>query len=181
MAQWRNSIQTYGVIAKSFHWLMALMVIGMLCVGFYMDGMAMGPDKFALIGLHKSTGALILMLVAARLLWRWTNRTPKLPPNLPTWQRAGAHLSHYGLYALLFAMPLIGWTMSSAADFTVSVYGWFELPAIVEPDKELVRLMKRLHYYGAIAFISLISLHVLAALYHHFLRKDTVLRRMLPW
>lgn len=180
MAQWRNTLQSYGITAKSFHWLMALLVIGMLCVGFYMDGMEMGPDKIQLFGLHKSTGALILGLATLRLLWRWMNPVPALPAGIPFWQRAGAHLSHYGLYALLFAMPLIGWAMSSAAGFPVSVYGWFTLPNIVPVDPDMVKLCKRLHYYGAVAFIALISLHVLAALFHHFIRKDDVLRRMLP-
>lgn len=180
MALIRNTIQNYGFIAKSFHWVMALLIIGMLFVGFYMETLE-GPDKFRLIGLHKSTGALLLGLVALRLLWRWTNKTPALPGNINGLMRFGAHASHFALYGLMFAMPLIGWAMSSAAGFPVSVYGWFTLPPLIEKSAEMVTLMKTLHYYGAIAFIALISLHFLAALYHQFIREDGVLRRMLPW
>lgn len=181
MAQWRNTSLAYGIIARGFHWLMALMVIGMLCVGFYMDSLSMSPEKLRFYGLHKATGITILSLVALRLLWRVANPTPALPSDIPAWQRWGAHCSHYGLYALMFAMPLIGWLMSSAAGIPVSVFGWFTLPHLVGVDKELVNLTKTLHYYGAVVLIALIAAHFCAALYHHFIRKDTILRRMLPW
>ena len=181
MAQWRNTSLAYGIVARGFHWLMALMIIGMLCVGFYMDGLPMSPDKLRFYGLHKATGVLILALVSLRLLWRAANPVPALPSDMPVWQRWGAHLSHYGLYGLMFAMPLIGWTMSSAAGIPVSVFGWFSLPHLIGPSKELVDLTKALHFYGALALIALISAHAGAALYHHFIRKDTILKRMLPW
>lgn len=181
MAQWRNSSLAYGIVARGFHWAMALLVISMLCVGFYMHGMPVSPDKIRVYDLHKATGAVILGLVSLRLLWRLANPTPALPADMPAWQRWGAHLSHFGLYGLMFAMPLIGWAMSSAADRPVSVFGWFTLPHLVQPDKDLITLTKTLHYYGALAFIALISLHAGAALYHHFYRKDNILRRMLPW
>lgn len=181
MAQWRNTIQTYGIIARTFHWVMAVMVIGMLAVGFYMAGMAMGPDKIQIYGWHKATGILVLGLVTLRLLWRWSNKAPALPGNLSTIQRLLAHLSHFGLYGLMFGMPLVGWAMSSAAGIPVSVFGWFTLPPLLEADKGVLTLTKILHYYGGLAFVALIGLHFLAALYHHFIRGDNVLRRMLPW
>lgn len=180
MAQWRNTSLTYGTVARSFHWLMALLIISMLCVGFYMDGMAMGPDKLQVYGLHKSAGIIVLALVALRLLWRLANPTPALPQDIPAWQRWGAHLSHFALYGLMFAMPLIGWLMSSAAGFPVSVFGLFSLPSLIDPSPDMVRLTKTLHFYGAWAFVGLISAHAAAALFHHFIRKDGVLRRMLP-
>lgn len=160
---------------------MALLVIGMLCAGFYMTSAEKSLSIFKLYGTHKSVGITILALVALRLLWRWINVTPPLPDDMPLWQRWGAHLSHFGLYGLMFAMPLIGWMMSSAAGFTVSVFGLFELPNLIAPDKAAFDLLRDLHDLGAWALVSIISAHAIAALYHHFIHRDSVLLRMLPF
>lgn len=171
----------YGIIAKTFHWLMAIMVIAMLALGLYMEDLKLGPDKLQLYGWHKSTGITILVLVSLRLWWRLLNPPPQLPDDMVFFQKLAAHLSHVLLYSLMIFMPLVGWLMSSAADFPVSVFGWFTLPALIDADPEYVRLFKAMHYYGGRTLIILICAHVFAALYHHFIRKDDILKRMLPW
>src|SRR5271169_2081632 len=103
--QIRNTKYSYGSGAKSFHWLMAILILGMLAVGLYMEGMPMSPDKFKLYGLHKSFGITILILVALRLGWKAVNYTPLLPGSLGVWEKRAAHAGHALLYALMFAMP----------------------------------------------------------------------------
>lgn len=179
--QWRNTDERYGAIAKLFHWLIGLGIIGMLCVGLYMVGMPMSPDKFKVYGLHKAIGATILFLVVLRVLWRFSNPVPLLPSDMPRWQAWGAHLSHLALYGLMFAIPLTGWAMSSAAGFPVSVFGLFTLPNLVAPDNELREFFGEAHEWLAYGLIAVLLAHVGAALEHHFIRKDTILRRMLPF
>ncbi|MFO1243255.1 MAG: cytochrome b [Rickettsiales bacterium] len=179
--QWKNTLDTYGAVAKTFHWVVALLVIGLLCVGFYMTGAERTLGILKLYGLHKSVGLVVLSAVILRILWRLINKVPPLPAGTPAWQRWGAHFSHYGLYALIFAQPVIGWMMSSAAGFTVSVFGLFAMPDLIGPDKDAFETLRFLHWLCAWALIVLISLHVLAALQHHFLHKDNVLLRMIPY
>jgi cytochrome b561 len=176
----RNNHEKYGAIAKCFHWVMALAILMMLAVGFIMTDLPMSPDKFRVYGIHKSIGALILIAAFLRLFWRFINIVPELPADIPTWQKLGAHGSHVALYILMFVMPLSGWLMSSAAGFQVSVFGWFLLPNLIAPSPGLRKIFGIAHEVLAFAIIGLVSLHILAALKHHFIDKDTILRRMLP-
>lgn len=176
---WRNTIEGYGRIARLLHWGMAVLVIGLLAVGLIMTGMPLNPDKLALYGWHKSIGITVLGLALVRLSWRWLNITPPLPGHTGRAQRLAANGAHCLLYVLLLAMPLSGWLMSSAAGFPVAVYGWFHMPDLVSADKELRLLSNTLHELGAYLFIALISLHIIAALYHHLIYKDSTLTRML--
>lgn len=176
-----NTSKTYGTLAKSLHWLIGLLIIGMLAVGLYMVGLPVSPDKFKLYGLHKSIGITVLALVALRLIWKWINESPLLPDALTLWEKRLAKLGHFALYILMFAMPLSGWAMSSAAGLPVSVFGLFTLPDLVAPDKTLKANLQQVHETLAWALMAMIGLHVLAALLHHFYYKDKVLLRMLPF
>jgi len=162
-----NTNTTYGSAAKTFHWLLALLIIGMLTLGLYMEGVPLGPDKFKLYGLHKSTGITVLLLVALRLGWKFANVSPLLPDAMAAWEKFAAKAGHWTLYALMFAMPLSGWGMSSAAGLPVSVFGLFTLPDLVQPDKILKHNLQELHETLAWVLIGLIVLHALAALLHH--------------
>lgn len=177
----KNTNSSYGVVAKFFHWIMALAIIGMLAVGLYMEGLEISPDKFKLYGIHKSVGALLLSLVFLRLLWKSINVNPKLPRGMAWYEVAGAHSSHLMLYLLMLAMPLSGWMMSSFAGFPVSVFGWFTLPDLVAADRDMQKLFKEIHEYAGYFLIAVIAAHLGASLFHHFIKKDTILTRMLPW
>lgn len=181
MAHIKNTDESYGVIARAFHWLIGLTIIFMLAFGLWMQELPMSPDKFKYYGWHKSIGSLILIAVALRLLWRLMNKTPKLPAGMPWYERYGAHASHLLLYVMMFYMPLVGWAMSSAAGFPVSVFGWFTLPNLTAPNQDNFKLFQTMHYWGGLFLIALVSVHFLAALFHHFWRKDNVLKGMLPW
>jgi cytochrome b561 len=176
----RNTENRYGIMAISVHWIMAILVIGMLVLGLYMARLPISLQKLKLYGWHKEVGILILMLVCFRLGWRMANVTPPLPGTLAWVQRVAAHMAHYALYALMILMPITGWMISSAADLPVSFFGLFTLPDIVSPSETLRVLMQSVHEWLGYALIAVITMHASAALQHHFYYKDNILRRMLP-
>lgn len=178
--QLQNTITRYGAVAKTFHWLLAVLIIGLLAVGLYMEGLPNSPDKFQLYGLHKSIGVIVLFLVAARLAWRIRSLIPPLPEAIQSWQRAAANASHQLLYICMVLMPVSGWGMSSAAGYPVSVFGLFALPPLVEKNEMLGGIFRQTHQFVAYGLIALLIVHASAAFYHHFIQKDDVFRRMWP-
>ena len=176
-----NTVYGYGSVAKGFHWVIFLLIAGLLAVGFIMTSMQPSPDMFKLYSLHKSTGLLVLMLAGIRLLWKMVNVAPILPSSILKVERFLAHMGHLALYGLMIAMPLSGWLMSSAAGFTVSVYGLFTMPNLIEPSAELKAFFVSAHEVIAWMIIVMVSLHAGAALLHHFYYRNNVLRRMLPF
>lgn len=178
---WKNTAERFGIVAKGFHWLIAVAVIGLIAVGLYMDGLDPSPLKFKLSFWHKSFGITVLALVAARLVWRLTNTHPAALATHKKWEKTLARIIHLLLYVCLFAMPLSGWAMSSAKGFSVSVFGWFTLPDIVGENKELGGLLREAHEYIAWALIACIVLHFGGALKHHVIDRDSTLRRMIPF
>jgi len=179
--RWRNSPSEYGAVTKAFHWLTALLVISMICIGYYMGGMPLGAAKLKTYNLHKSLGATVLIVTTLRILWHIFSRRPKAVETLKPFEKLGAGAMHYALYALLLAMPLTGWFFSSAFGRPVSVFGLFTLPDLIGADRDLGKLLKDGHETLAVVVIAAAALHALAALGHHFFKKDTVLRRMLPF
>lgn len=181
----RNTPLSWGSLSIAMHWLTALLVIGMIAVGVFMTKVAepFSSLQFTLYQWHKSFGMLILVLAAIRLAWRLTGGdTPPLPAGLAPWERMAAHVTHYGLYALLFFMPLMGWLLVSASDIQVPtlLFTVIPLPHLTGPNHTLHEIAEWGHWLGAIAFIGLIALHVGAALKHHVILRDNVLVRMLP-
>jgi cytochrome b561 len=169
----------YTLPAIALHWLLALMILGALGVGLYMTGLPMSPQRLKLFNWHKWAGATILILSALRLLWRLTHRPPPGPP-MPAWQARTAHATHGLLYLFFFAVPLAGWAYSSAAGFPLVLYGLLPLPDFVPVDKSLADGLKRLHHLLAYGLAALIALHVIGALKHHVLDRDSLLSRMWP-
>ena len=175
-----RAILRYGAIAQGLHWLIAALVLGMFGLGWYMVGLPLSQQKFDLYQLHKWFGVTIFGLAALRLLWRLFHPAPPLPATMPAWERAAASTSHALLYALLFVQPTVGFLQSNAANFPVVLWGVLPLPAVIGPDEPLSDTLLHLHHFGAFLFALLVLVHVAAALRHHFLLKDDVLRRMLP-
>ena len=180
--------ERYGDIAVGFHWLIALLIVGLLAIGKYMSGLAPDdPMRFALTQWHKSFGIAVLILSVLRLAWRFTHRPPPEPASVPPWQKKAAHLAHVGLYALLFAVPITGWIMVSASPLDVDtllfdVIPWPHLPPFPElANREAIaESFEGYHELAGNLMILLLLAHVGAALKHHFVDKDTVLVRMLP-
>ena len=170
---------TYSRPAKIFHWITAIAVISTVPMGITMMRVGSGDLQNALFFTHKSIGALILMVTAARLVWRLFHPAPPLVPGLPGWQVAAAKGSHLLLYVLLFAVPLLGWAGTSAFGAPVDFFGLFNLPQILEKDQALAERLLGIHAVVALSLAGLVLVHVSAALYHHFIRKDETLRRMI--
>jgi len=167
----------------ALHWLMALLLSVLVALGLYMTRLPdVGFDtwKIRLILYHKQLGIVALTLVAARLLWRVGNVLPDLVANLPDWQKVIARLVHLCFYALMLALPLTGWLMSSATGIPVSVLGLFTLPDLVPYDDRLFHTLVDLHRYLGYALMVCMAAHIGAALRHHFLLRDNTLRKMLP-
>lgn len=168
----------YTFLQRKLHWVIALLMVTAIGLGLYMESQPYSPTIGKIYGIHKSLGVLILGLVFIRVFARLQNRVAPLG-TLPKWQKIAAHLSHKGLYFFMFLMPLSGWGMSSAGGFKVSFFNLFTLPPLVEKNRELARTLSDVHTFAGWAVIGLISLHILAALYHHFVLKNDTLKRML--
>lgn len=171
--------QSYPGIIKLFHWVIAVTVISMLAFGFFLEDIPKTMQGLAYM-MHKSTGITIFFLSLIWLVLIHTTPKPALPDSVPVWQKIAARLVQYGLLILLLAMPLAGWIMSMAADKIPVFFGLFQakLP-FVSPDKALAKLMNTAHKTMAWVMIAFIGIHVLAALKHHFIDKDNILKRML--
>ena len=168
---------SFTVLQRLLHWLMAVCILAMLFIGVGMVSTIM-PKYVPLLVTHKTLGIAILVLALIRLAVRLRSGTPPLPLDLPPPMKLGAKLSHYALYALMIAMPLIGWAMQSAGAYPVVLLGGIHLPAIVPPNAALYTLLKTAHVYLAFAFFALILLHVAAALHHALVRRDGVFEAM---
>lgn len=176
----RNSALRYGTVAQTLHWVVVGLLIVQVTLGKIAHELPVGLDKLALLARHKSVGITILGLALIRLAWRFYDRPPPSPP-MPGWQRLAAQVNHWALYALLLAMPLTGWMMSSAANFPVSWFGLVQLPDLIAPDRSLKEQLEEVHELLAMILIALALLHVAAALKHQFFDRDGLLFRMLPW
>ena len=170
----------YTATAKALHWGIAVLIFGMLGLGFYMTGLDLSPTKLQLFSWHKWAGVTVFMLVVVRLAWRVTHRPPALPAHMPALERFAAHAGHHLLYVLMIAIPLSGWLMSSAKGFQTVWFGVLPLPDLLAKDKALGDLLQTVHVVLNYTLIAVLLGHVGAALKHHFIDKDDVMTRMLP-
>ena len=174
---------TYSSKARYFHWVTAAFVFTMIPVGIYMVYRGEVTKFDALTNIlydsHKLGGFTLLFIVIARLAYRFTKGAPPDEPSLAWWQRAASHVTHWGMYGLLLAVPLMGWLGVSLYP-ALSIHGWFSLPGLTSPDQKMAGTVFFLHKLGAILLGLAVFTHISAALFHHFIRKDNVLRRMLP-
>jgi cytochrome b561 len=172
----------YTGTAIALHWLMALGIIVAFGMGVTMtDIPGITPAKLQLFNWHKWLGVTLLALAVARALWRLTHAAPPLPVTMSSWQRIAAEWTHHALYALIFAVPLSGYLYSLAAGFPVVYLGVLPLPVLIEKNLELKPVLESVHYWLNMGMAALVLAHVGAALKHHWLDRDDVLRRMLPW
>jgi len=170
----------YRAPAVALHWLIALLVIAMFCLGFYMTGLPKStPERSFYLNLHKSLGLLTAMFVLVRLGWRASHVVPPLPASMPSWQARAARWSHRLLYACMVLQPLTGYISSSFNKFGIKFFG-LSLPNWGWEDKYLRELFVGFHGAIAVVFIVLVVIHVLAALKHLLIDRDRVFQRMLP-
>jgi cytochrome b561 len=174
----KNTENTYGVVAKVFHWLLFLMLSFTIVAGNFLASMPKGTEKLQAAGMHKSFGAVLMMLIMLRLLWRLINMTPKLPDETTAVESLLAKGMHWALYALMLAQPLSGMLMSQAAGHPVSFFGLFEFPVFTEQAKDSAEFFRAMH--GAVWILLVVAVlgHIGAALNHHFIKKDNVMKQM---
>src|SRR5262249_701526 len=172
--------QRFTALQRLLHWLMAVCILAMFFIGVGMVSTVM-PNYLPLVAIHKSLGIAILVLVLIRLAVRLRYGAPALPADLPEPMKLAAYLSHYALYALMIAMPLLGWAMLSAAAYSVVVFGNTYLPAIAPHSDSLHTLLWAAHFYLAFAFLAGVVMHIAAALFHALIRRDGVFDAMAPW
>ena len=178
--QWENDLSRYGVVAQLLHWAVVVLVVAQFVLASIAEDLALGSAKIGVLAQHKSIGVTILVLTLLRLLWRWPNPVPTIPTTVHRWRRVTARGTHFLLYALLLLIPLLGWLMSSARNFPVSWFGVFTLPDLIAPSRSAYELLQGAHEAMAKTLLVVALVHLSAALKHHFVDGDNVLRRMLP-
>ena len=168
-------------MAIALHWLVAIAIFGSFALGTYMADLPLSPQKLKFYSWHKWAGVTIFLLVAIRLGWRLSHRPPALPAGMPTWQRQVAAATHVLLYVLMIVIPLTGWLMSSAKGFQTVWFGVLPLPDLLAKNEDLGKLLAEVHELLNWSMAALVVAHVGAALKHHFMDRDDVLTRMLPF
>jgi cytochrome b561 len=177
-----NRVLRYAAPARGLHWLTSLLVLGIVIpAGVWIKYFEPADEAFKLrlYNVHESVGVIVFVLVLLRLVYRWRNPPPPLPADTPAFVRLAAHAVHLALYALLLLMPIGGFLATNAWGFPLSVFGVLPLPSPVGKDEALAKVFSFLHWSGAIAIGALILGHIVGALYHQFIRRDGLIRRML--
>ncbi|MBV8924352.1 MAG: cytochrome b [Bradyrhizobium sp.] len=177
----RNTVKDWGSLSRSFHWLLGIAIIGMIAYGWWMNHFPARADRFFYRSIHADIGYVVLLLTVIRLVWRGVNPTPALPDDTPPWQRLIARASHVLLYLVTLLVAVLGWAMSGArppAQNYASFFGWFNVPQFTSPDRVAEHAYEDRHIFFAYVLLALIVLHVGAAAWHHFIRRDHIAMRM---
>jgi cytochrome b561 len=177
----KTTSERYSALAQLFHWIIAALIVTQFVLARMAADLPLGGRKLALLARHKSVGMTILMLAILRLLWRLRTAPPALPSGMSRIEQIVARWTHGGLYVLLFAMPLTGWAMSSAKNYSVSWFGLFTWPNLIGQNETAFDLLRTTHDTLSDVLFAVAVLHILAALKHHFWNRDDVLVRMLPF
>ena len=170
----KNTLASYGHIAKFFHWLMAILFIGMFTVAYIMINMSKSDFRNSLYGLHKATGILLFSLVSLRLAWRLINSKPALPKTTSVWQRNVAKCNIAALYLLMFLMPMTGFLTSTLGGHDITFYGIFTISPLAH-NSATSEFYSNAHEILSYMLIATFILHVMGAVYHHYFLKDNVL------
>jgi cytochrome b561 len=175
-----SSLDSYNSVSKTLHWLIAVLAFTQLAMGKFFEVEAdEGSEGF--FDIHTALGLTVLALMLVRLAWRLTHSVPSMPAATPGWQRGAARATHFAFYALLVALPLTGWLLTSVEGDAVSYFGRFSVPALPVAGSDATEdFLEETHEVLGNVLLALAGLHVLAGLKHHFMDKDNVLRRMLP-
>jgi cytochrome b561 len=171
----------YTAVAQLLHWVIAALIVTQFALAWTAEDLPLGMHKLAVLARHKSVGMTVLMLVIVRLLWRWKHPPPALPDGMKPIERLAAKGTHVAFYVLLLAMPITGWMMSSAKNYSVSWFGLFTWPNLVPQNDTAFTILRNTHDVMSWVLFVIALLHILAALKHHFWNKDDVFVRMVPF
>ena len=175
----REEHQSYGPVARALHWLVFVLVAAQVVVGWTMPHIRRGTPQEGLVDWHLSIGAVLMLVVVACLLWRLRHPTP-LTTTMAPWERMIAKLTHELLYGVLLVLPMLGWAAANYFGYTVRLFGLLPSPALADNSVEWAHQAGDLHAALTWGLLGLVGLHVVGALWHHFVRRDRALRRMLP-
>jgi cytochrome b561 len=177
----RNTIASWGWPARTLHWIVAVMVLRLFAFGLWMTEVPPRGERRFYVAIHASIGITLLALMLVRLFWRAVNVEPDQPEGTSAWQRKAAWISHRLLYALTFTTLIVGWLMSGTfkQPLEPKILGVIPVPQILEAGSPYRKPLEVAHEWLAYALVAVVAVHAAAALYHHFVRRDTVLRRML--
>lgn len=174
----KNTENSYGLVTKIFHWLVALLIITLLVVGYIMTEMAPSDQKWQIYAVHKATGTIVFMLVCLRILWRLINIEVLLPKDIPSWQKFAAKTTYLILYFFMLLMPISGILMTLLSGYAIDLFGLFTIDGW-DANKPLASTFRSIHVFSSFILAGFVVLHILAAWYHHLIRKDNVLMRMI--
>lgn len=176
----RHRDARYGLVARGLHWSVALLIVGLLWLGWYMAGLSYF-DRWYNTSLewHKTLGMIALVAGVVNVAWATGSHAPLPPATRAAWERRSAHAIHLILFAMMVAIPITGYLVSTSAGAGIPVFGWFEIPAMLPMSEELRDWAVELHYYLAYITAVLVLLHAAAALKHQFVDRDGTLGRML--
>ncbi|WP_343560959.1 cytochrome b [Kiloniella sp. b19] len=176
----KNTATRYGSVARALHWSMALLIITLIAMGFWMGTLSEISEIIYYVNLHKSLGIIALFLGILRIVWRFVSPPPPLPADQPAHEKLAAHTAHLALYLMFIVQPAVGIVHSWATGYPIVFFNISPLPALMAPDKGLAEILGATHFYVGWALVFVIAAHAAAALKHHFIDKDDVLLRMLP-
>ena len=175
-----NTRERWGSVQIGLHWTVAaLILLVQVPAGLGMVSVSPGALQNTLYNIHKNVGLIIFLLALFRLAWRWRHPVPVLPADLPAWQAKAARTTHALLYVLLFALPITGFLYTAMGGFPVPFFMVYDLAKWVPVDKPVAEVFKYAHLTLQFVLYIAVLLHVAGALYHHTVRKDGILRRML--
>lgn len=175
----RNSEHAWGLVARIFHWLLAILIVGQLVLGFVAEGARVSPQKLELFVWHKSIGISILFIVVLRVAWRWKNKPPVALAGVAVWEKRLAKAGHSLLYVLMVAVPLSGWWISDTSKIPFKLFWLVGVPDLMEANREMSEIAAQLHEVLTTLLIIVIGVHISAALRHHFVLRNDTLMRML--
>jgi cytochrome b561 len=174
----RNTTTEWGSVAKSLHWLVAAGMFALIWLGLQQSGLERSPERAEIRALHGSIALLVFVLMSVRLLLRVTGAAPAHPPAMPGWQRLASAVVHWGLYLSVFAQLFAGAMTVATTGKGLPFFGLFSIPLPVQESDEGHHFWEEIHESVWIAIAALLIVHVLGALYNHFIAKNDVLRRM---
>ncbi|WP_419903701.1 cytochrome b [Kiloniella sp.] len=179
--QLKNSPDKYGAVTKFLHWFTAILIIGHIPFGWWMGTLPVSLEKVWHYNLHKSLGIVILVLVLLRILWRYISPPPPPPNTVKNIEKIAAHTVQYGLYAALVAQPVVGIIHSWASGYPIVFFNSYTIPNLISSNKTIADWLSTTHFLLGWGIAALIVVHISAALKHHYLDKDLILVRMLPF